>query len=200
MELAVLGGVIVGVWLFLLWLGISIWTFRDIRERSQDVTTQTLSVFLVVVFFPSFNLPGLMLYLILRPKETMEETYARALEEEALLRDIGEDSACPSCRRFVESAFVVCPYCQVQLKENCLNCGIALSFTWIACPYCGTGKRAQAPAIRAAAARRQRASPLQDLDLELARNETGADEASINQRRRPARPQPAIENVPNYEP
>lgn len=164
-EWALLGGVVGGLWLGLLWLGVTIWTYRDIRERTMDVTTQALSVFLVLVFFPGFNIPGLMLYLVLRPKESLDEAYARSLEEEALLREIGEDSACPSCRRYVEDDFLVCPYCQARLREACAGCGKPMRFSWVACPFCGTARRIQAtpaynaPSSQARAQARAEAQP-----------------------------------------
>lgn len=132
----VLGALVAGLWVVLLWLAIIVWAYRDIRSRTRDPLLQVLAIFLVLMFF----VPGLALYLLVRPQETVEEAYARSLEEEALLRDIGEEGACPSCRRFVERDFRVCPFCQTQLKEQCTSCERLLSFTWIACPYCGTAR------------------------------------------------------------
>jgi|GEM_PF-1627893 len=119
--------------LILFWASLIIWTYRDIRDRTRDLSLQVVSVFLVM----AFSLFGLLLYLVLRPRETLEEAYNRSLEEEALLRDIGEETACPSCRRFVEKDFIYCPYCRSQLREECARCGRALSFSWAACPTCG---------------------------------------------------------------
>jgi len=88
------------------------------------------------MFFPGFNIPGLALYLMMRPRETLEEAYSRSLEEEALLREIGDEGLCPSCRRFVERAWRVCPFCQTQLKDVCHDCQHLLSFNWVVCPFC----------------------------------------------------------------
>ena len=141
MEWAILGGLIAGVWALLLWLSIIVWVYRDIRERSRDLGLQVLAVFVVMMFFPGFNIPGLALYLMLRPRETLEESYARSLEEEALLREIGDEGMCPSCRRFVERGWRLCPFCATQLKDICTKCDQLLSFNWVACPYCGTERR-----------------------------------------------------------
>ncbi len=135
-QWVVLGGLVAGIWVVLLWLAIIVWTYRDIRTRTRDPLLQILAIFLVLMFF----IPGLALYLLLRPQETLEEAYARSLEEEALLREIGEEGACPSCRRSVERDFLVCPFCQTRLKEQCSSCEQLLSFSWIACPYCGTAR------------------------------------------------------------
>src|SRR3989304_6995587 len=115
-DYLVLLGLLGGVWLFLLWLAIIVWVYRDIRERPRDMALQVLAVFVVLMFFPGLNIPGLALYLMLRPRETLEEAYARSLEEEALLREIGDEGMCPSCRRFVERGWRVGPLCQPQVK------------------------------------------------------------------------------------
>ena len=69
-------------------ISIVIWTFRDIRSRSRDIFAQILATLMVLVFFPLFPLPGLALYMLLRPRETLSEVYERSLEEEALLQGI----------------------------------------------------------------------------------------------------------------
>jgi RNA polymerase subunit RPABC4/transcription elongation factor Spt4 len=140
-DLGILAALIAGVWALLLWLSIIVWVYRDIRERTRDLGLQVLAVFVVMMFFPGFNIPGLALYLMLRPRESLEEAYARSLEEEALLREIGDEGMCPSCRRFVEKGWRLCPFCATQLKDVCSRCEQLLSFNWVACPYCGTERR-----------------------------------------------------------
>lgn len=141
MEYAVLGGLVGGVWALLLWLSIIVWVYRDIRDRTRDLGLQVLAVFVVMMFFPGMNIPGLALYLMLRPRETLEDAYARSLEEEALLREIGDEGVCPSCRRFVERGWKTCPFCQTQLRDVCRQCDQLLSFNWVACPFCGEQRR-----------------------------------------------------------
>jgi RNA polymerase subunit RPABC4/transcription elongation factor Spt4 len=141
LEYAILAGLVGGVWAILLWLSIIVWVYRDIRDRTRDVGLQVLAVFIVMMFFPGFNIPGLALYLMLRPRDTLEEAYARSLEEEALLREIGDEGLCPSCRRFAERNWQTCPFCQTQLKDVCTKCEQLLSFNWFACPYCGTPRQ-----------------------------------------------------------
>ncbi len=131
-------------YLIVLWISAVIWTFRDIRERTRDPFFQAVSVFLVLVF----NLPGLWLYLILRPPQTLAEGYARSLEEEALLQELEDQKACPNCRRRVADDFLVCPSCETQLKEACAVCSRPLAYSWSACPYCGTSKRNRTTARR----------------------------------------------------
>ena len=95
-----------------------IWTFRDVRERSRDIFVQLLSVLLVVIF----NIPGLLLYFLLRPGETLASMYERELSEEALLQDIEEKQACPACQQKVQPDFLYCPNCHTRLKRRCDNC------------------------------------------------------------------------------
>ena len=141
-DLLVVGGLIAGTWLLLLWLSIIVWVYRDIRDRTRDLGLQVLAVFVAMMFFPGFNIPGLALYLMMRPRESLEEAYSRSLEEEALLREIGDEGLCPSCRRFVERMWRVCPFCQTQLKDICGDCEQLLSFNWVACPYCTAERKA----------------------------------------------------------
>jgi len=125
-----------------LYLSLVIWTFRDIRSRTRDVFAQLLATLLVVVL----NLAGLLLYLILRPKETLSQAYERALEEEALLRDVEERLTCPSCRAPVEKEFMICPECQTRLRRKCTKCARLLDLRWTVCPFCATD--VQAPLTR----------------------------------------------------
>jgi RNA polymerase subunit RPABC4/transcription elongation factor Spt4 len=92
---------------------------------------------MVLIFFPLFPLPGLAIYLILRPRETLAEIYERSLEEEALLQGIEERLACPGCNRRIEEEFMICPTCHTRLKKACPACGRLLHLRWNICPYCG---------------------------------------------------------------
>ena len=118
-----------------LWLGTIVWVYRDIRGRTQDGWTQAVSMLLVV----AFNLPGLFLYLVLRPQETLNDAYERRLEAEALSRDMPKPLApCPTCKRSVEHDYLVCPNCSTTLKEACSNCSRPLELGWATCPYCAS--------------------------------------------------------------
>lgn len=120
-----------------MWISVVIWTFRDIRSRSRDIFAQILATLMTLIFFPLFPVPGIILYLILRPRETLAEVYERSLEEEALLQGIEERMACPGCNRRIEEAFMVCPTCHTRLKKACPACGRLLHLRWNICPYCG---------------------------------------------------------------
>lgn len=130
---------ILAIYLGALWLTLVFWTYRDIRQRTRDPIVQTISVLLVLLFF----LPGHWIYLILRPRYTLSELYERSLEEEALLQELEDQKACPTCKRRVQDDFLLCPSCRTQLKEPCRQCAKPLSYAWVACPYCGTEKPAR---------------------------------------------------------
>lgn len=117
-----------------LWVSLVIWTYRDIRARARDPLLRVLAVIVVVLLF----LPGLVVYLILRPMRTMEEEYQQTLEEEALLQTIEETPLCPGCGRRVKENWLVCPSCQTKLRKNCHHCGKLMELSWNLCPYCGT--------------------------------------------------------------
>jgi len=123
-----------GAFLAALWLSLVIWTYRDIRRRARDPLARILAVLVVAVLF----LPGIVIYLILRPARTLEEDYQHTLEEEALLQAIEDATLCPGCGRRVKENWVVCPGCHTKLKKNCHQCGKLMDLPWNLCPYCGT--------------------------------------------------------------
>lgn len=117
-----------------LWLSLIFWTYRDIRQRTRDPLVHILAVLVTAVLF----LPGVLIYLILRPTRTLEEEYQRSLEEEALLQTIEEVPQCPGCGRKVASDWLVCPSCYTRLRKRCHHCGKIMELPWNLCPYCGT--------------------------------------------------------------
>ena len=123
-----------GAFLVALWVALIIWTYRDIRTRSRDPLLQALAALLVAVL----NIPGVLVYLILRQPRTLEEEYQRTLEEEALLQALEDLPLCPGCERRVKDEWQVCPNCHTKLKKNCHNCGKLMELPWNICPYCGT--------------------------------------------------------------
>jgi len=123
-----------GAFIAALWIALVIWTYRDIRSRARDPLVQILSALLVAVL----NLPGVLVYLILRPQRTLEEEYQRTLEEEALLQALEDLPLCPGCERRVKDDWQVCPNCHTKLKKTCHECNRLMDLPWNLCPYCGT--------------------------------------------------------------
>lgn len=123
------------------WFSIVVWTFMDIRSRSRDKLVWFFATLLVLLF----NVFGLVVYLILRPHETLMQAYERSLEEEALLQEIEERPICPNCRHRVEQDFRICPSCLTQLKDICRNCGRLVDLDWTVCPYCTLERKVPVP-------------------------------------------------------
>ena len=117
-----------------LWVSLIIWTYRDIRSRTKDSLLRILAALLTAVLF----LPGVLVYLILRPPRTFEEEYQHTLEEEALLQSIEDNPLCPGCSRRIQEGWTVCPSCQTKLRKTCQTCGRLMELPWNLCPYCGT--------------------------------------------------------------
>ncbi len=136
-------GLLVLAYVLVLWLSAVVWVYRDARTRTNDQASQIIAVLLVALF----NLPGLIVYLVIRPQSTLADTYERSLEAEAILHELQlSASSCQTCRRPVEDDFVVCPYCRSVLREACRTCGRAIRTSWLACPYCATDRPVARPA------------------------------------------------------
>jgi RNA polymerase subunit RPABC4/transcription elongation factor Spt4 len=123
-----------GAFAIALWISLVIWTFRDIRRRSRDPLVQILSALLVAVL----NLPGVLVYLLLRPGRTLEDEYQHTLEEESLLQSLEELPLCPGCERRVREDWQLCPNCHTKLKKPCHHCNRLMELPWNICPYCAT--------------------------------------------------------------
>jgi hypothetical protein len=129
-----------GAFIAALWLSLVIWAYRDIRQRARDPLARILAVLVVAVLF----LPGIVIYLILRPPRTLEEEYQHTLEEEALLQSLEESSLCPGCGRRAKESWILCPNCHTKLRKPCHQCGKLMELPWNICPSCG----AVAPGMR----------------------------------------------------
>lgn len=126
--LGVAGGLVA-----VLWLALVIWAARDIRARSRSTAAAILTVLLVALL----PIIGLVVYLLLRPRETLAAAYDRALEQEALLQQIEERPVCPTCARPTQPNWFLCPACHTHLRQPCPVCRSPLELHWDICPYCG---------------------------------------------------------------
>jgi len=158
-----------GAYLLALWFALVVWTYRDITSRSTNAFTQIFSTLVVVLFF----VPGAIIYLILRPRETLDESFQRSMEEEYLLQDLDDYPLCPACRRAVRDDFVFCPHCSTELRHACTTCHRLVDMRWEVCPYCGSDQSIELEPeprelIREASSPRGRkraaAAPLQAID------------------------------------
>ncbi|MDH5508049.1 MAG: zinc ribbon domain-containing protein [Anaerolineae bacterium] len=129
-----------GAFIVALWLSLIFWTYRDMQSRGRDPLMRFLAVLVVAILF----LPGIVIYLILRPPSTLDDIYQQTLEEEALLHTIEETQQCPGCSLRTKEDWLVCPNCHTKLKKTCHHCSRLLELPWNLCPHCGT----PAPGLR----------------------------------------------------
>jgi hypothetical protein len=123
-----------GAFLAALWLSLVFWTYRDARSRTQDRIVHFLAALVVLVL----NLLGVVIYYVLRPRQTLDEAYQQSLEEEALLSQIESRIICPGCGANSEIDWQVCPHCHTRLRKPCVRCGKLMELPWQICPYCST--------------------------------------------------------------
>lgn len=135
-DLILAGALYAGLVLIVFWLALVIWTYRDMRARSRDALAQIGMALMVAVL----TVPGVVIYLLLRPRETLSEAYERSLEEEALLQEIEEKPKCPGCGQRIQDNWQACPFCHTRLKKPCVRCGQVLELSWQLCPYCAAAQ------------------------------------------------------------
>jgi len=117
-----------------LWIAAVWWTFQDIRSRTEDILVRIAATLFVL----AFNLPGLLIYALLRPQRTLADLYAESLEEEALVRALDDNgSQCPSCHEPIAADYLYCPLCSARLRQRCQECERPMLLHWRVCPYCG---------------------------------------------------------------
>ena len=117
------------------WLAIGFWTFKDARRRIANPWLVGLAT--IVGLVPPFI--GVLVYMLFRPPEYLEEVRERDLEIRAIeerLAAVGGE--CPVCRAAVEPSFLICPVCTTRLKEACVSCKAPLEPLWQVCPHCET--------------------------------------------------------------
>lgn len=123
--------------LVVLWLTLCFWAFRDIQSRTRDIIAQIFATLLVVFF----NIPGVLLYVLVRPKETLAQAYERSLQEEYMLQDLEEREICPVCRVKTQPDFQFCFSCRTRLRRECTGCNQLIKVKWASCPYCSTPQK-----------------------------------------------------------
>ncbi|MCX6807782.1 MAG: zinc ribbon domain-containing protein [Patescibacteria group bacterium] len=120
------------IYVGILWVAIILWIARDIVHRTNSLTYQVICILLSFTF-----LPGLILYLIVRPSSTLADKYDEELERRAFLESISEtDDECPTCQNPLRRDFIFCPTCRARLRKVC-KCGQIIEPNWQVCPCCG---------------------------------------------------------------
>ncbi len=119
--------------LVVFWLVIIGWVWVDSSERTSKKGLK-IGYILLVIFF---NIFGLIIYLIIRPSETIEEIYWEDLERRYLKYETSELGDCPRCGSQLYPGYVFCTNCGYRLKVKCPQCGVLIDKDHLFCEYCG---------------------------------------------------------------
>jgi Double zinc ribbon len=115
------------------WLALAYWVHKDARGRIRDPFLRFLANLLGLA--PPYI--GPVVYLLLRPTETLADVLSRGVELQALEQQLARaQPACPVCNSPVEPDYLACPVCTTMLREPCATCRAPLEPLWQICPYC----------------------------------------------------------------
>ena len=167
------------IYVVLLWLGTAYWAFRDMQSRTENPILPYFAAALIIFFTPLLFLFAVVLYFILRPRETLAEVYERSLAEESLLAEVEKNELCPVCRDRVDSDWLVCPNCRTRLHRVCPSCNRLAEPTWPLCAFCGK-EFERGPARAAARARVPAPTPVEEpVSIEPAPADATAEHARL---------------------
>lgn len=127
-SLSFLAVVAAGLWVLSIY-----WVYQDIFKRTKNTPLQISSI-VIAVLFPYF---GLLMYILLRPNQTLDERRMNLLDEKIMRRQLGGLNLCPNCHKSVEADYLFCPYCKMKIKESCPRCDKSVDKQFDLCPYCG---------------------------------------------------------------
>jgi len=114
------------------WIVVLDWIWADSGERTSSKRSRILYVILATVF----NVFGWLIYLIIRPSQTIEEIYWADLERRYLKYETSELGDCPKCGTQLYPGYLYCPNCDYKLKRKCPSCGVYVDKTSNFCPFC----------------------------------------------------------------
>jgi len=123
--------------LIVFWFVVLYWVWLDSGDRSSNKTVRCSYVLLVAVL----NVIGLIIYLIIRPSQTIEEIYWADLERRYLKYETAELGDCPQCGRQLFPGYIFCPSCKYKLKIKCTKCQVYVDRKDKFCPHCGAEMR-----------------------------------------------------------
>ncbi len=116
------------------WIVVLDWVWLDAGERTTKRTSRV--VYLLLVLF--LNVIGWIIYLIIRPSQTIEQIYWADLERRYLKYETAELGDCPKCGTQLYPGYTFCPKCGLELKTRCEVCNVYIEKSNEYCPYCGT--------------------------------------------------------------
>lgn len=115
------------------WIFVLGWVWVDAGERTTKTSSKVVSVVLVGVL----NIVGLLIYLIIRPKQTLQDLYWIDLERRFLKYETAELGDCPNCKSSLQPGYNMCPKCGFSIKQQCTGCQVWIDRNYNYCPFCG---------------------------------------------------------------
>ena len=122
------------LFLAVVYLSLVYWTYADARRRIDDAMLVGCAVVAAIIF----PFVGVVVYMIVRPPEFLEDVRERELEMQAAEARLHQLSylACPHCSYEVKEDWLRCPSCTRKLRDPCGNCSKPLDPEWRLCPFC----------------------------------------------------------------
>ena len=131
---------ILGLLFVIFWLVIIGWVWIDSSERTSNRSRRFIYILLVIIL----NIPGLIIYLIIRPSETIEEIYWADLERRYIKFETAELGDCPKCGHQLYPGYVFCTNCGYEIKKRCPKCNVLVDKDHKFCEFCGYQMRDRA--------------------------------------------------------
>ncbi|MCD4756114.1 hypothetical protein K8R20_00650 [bacterium] len=125
-------GTLLGIVSLIFWVVVISWIWVDSGERT---TSRWMRVF--YAFIGIIPVLGWIIYLIVRPPETIDEIYWGDLERRYLKYETSELNDCPRCATQLYPGYIYCPNCKCPLKTKCPQCEVYVSVNYKYCTTCG---------------------------------------------------------------
>lgn len=132
-------GTLLGLVALIFWLVVISWIWVDAGERTTSRGTRIFYTAMGII--PIF---GWIIYLIVRPSETIDEIYWGDLERRYLKYETAELGDCPKCGTSLLPGYIYCPNCRYELKHKCSQCGVYMDVGNKFCTNCGNQLKARA--------------------------------------------------------
>ena len=114
------------------WVVVTSWIWVDSDERT---TNKWIRIFYVVIGM--IPVLGWIIYLIVRPPETIDEIYWGDLERRYLKYEAKDLGDCPKCGTQLYPGYIYCPNCNKRIKIKCPKCGVYIDLDSKYCTHCG---------------------------------------------------------------
>lgn len=121
-----------GIVSLIFWIVVISWIWVDSGERTTSKWMRAFYAFMGII-----PILGWIIYLIVRPAETIDEIYWGDLERRYLKYETSELSDCPKCATQLYPGFIYCPNCKYELKVKCPQCEVYVNENHKYCTICG---------------------------------------------------------------